>query len=70
MFPHVLPQAGGDAGCLLLRATALNILKLFDRPALAFGMNQAVNAIHFKIPVAFVNHVFISAETERRKKQP
>src|ERR1035441_195521 len=69
MFPNILPQAGGNAGGLLW-AGLLNILKLFDRPALAFGMDEAVNAIHFKIPVAFVNHVFIGTQTERRKNQP
>src|SRR5665213_3646385 len=33
-------------------------------------MNQAVNAIHIEIPVAFVNHILIGPQTERRKKQP
>ena len=70
MFPNIIPQARRNSGGLLVLAGLVDILKLFDSASLAFGMNQAVNAIHVEIPVAFVNHIFISPQTERRKNQP
>jgi hypothetical protein len=70
VVPNIIPQARRNSGGLLVLAGLVDILKLFDSAALAFGMNQAVNAIHVEIPVAFVNHIFIGPQTERRKNQP
>jgi hypothetical protein len=60
VFPNVIAQARGDAGGLLVLAGLVDILELLNGLALAFGMNQAVNGVHFQIQVALMNHEFIS----------
>jgi len=70
VFPDIIAQARGDAGGLLVLAGLVDILELLNGLALALGMNQSVNAVHFQIQVVLMNHEFISPKAECRKKQP